>query len=62
MTTVQVTEELDGMPVTGMIPPAPELANQAAQKHQPMFSAQPEGLVAQQYSRITEIIREHIHV
>jgi len=62
MTTVQVTEELDGMPITGMVPPAPELANQAAQKHQPMFSAQPEGLVAQQYSRITEIIREHIRV
>ena len=62
MTTVQVSEELDGMPVTGMIPPAPELANQAAQKHLPMFNAQPEGLVAQQYMRISEIIREHIHV
>jgi pilus assembly protein CpaE len=60
MSSTQVTEELDGMPVSVMIPPAPELANQAAQKHLPMFNLQPEGLVAQQYMRLTEIIRDHI--
>lgn len=60
MSSSQVTEELDGMPVSVMIPPAPELANQAAQKHLPMFNLQPEGLVAQQYLRLTEIIRDHI--
>jgi pilus assembly protein CpaE len=60
MSSMQVTEELDGMPISVMIPPAPELANQASQKHAPMYNLQPEGLVAQQLMRLTEIIHEHI--
>ncbi len=60
MTSMQVTEELDGMPISVMIPPAPELANGASQKHAPMYNLQPEGLVAQQLMRLTEIIHEHI--
>jgi pilus assembly protein CpaE len=61
MSSMQVTEELDGMPISVMIPPAPELANQASQKHTPMINLQPEGLFAQQIMRLTEIIHEHIH-
>ena len=61
MNSIQVTEELEGMPVSVMIPAAPELANQAAQRHLPMIQIQPEGLVAQQITRLAEIIHEHIH-
>lgn len=60
MSSMQVTEELDGMPISVMIPPAPELANQASQKHAPMYTLQPEGLVSQQLMRLAEIIHEHI--
>jgi pilus assembly protein CpaE len=60
MSSMQVTEELEGMPVTIMIPPAPELANQASQKHVPMYNMQPDGLVGQQFMRLAEMICEHI--
>jgi MinD-like ATPase involved in chromosome partitioning or flagellar assembly len=48
------------MPISGMIPPAPELANQAAQRHVPITMAQPEGLVAQQFKKLAESISERI--
>jgi CheY-like chemotaxis protein/MinD-like ATPase involved in chromosome partitioning or flagellar assembly len=60
MNTIQVTEEMEGMPVATMVPPAPELANQAAQTHKPMIDIQPDGLVAQQFSRMAEIVQERI--
>jgi len=60
MNSIQVTEEMDGMPVAIMVPPAPELANQAAQRHLPMINLQPDGLVAQQFNRFSEILTERV--
>jgi hypothetical protein len=53
---------MDGMPVSVMIPPSPELANNAAQRHAPMINLQPDGLVAQQFNRLAEILHERIEL
>jgi hypothetical protein len=60
MNTMQITEEMEGMPVAVMIPPSPELANQANQRHLPMINLQPDGLVSQQFTRLAEILHERI--
>jgi DNA-binding response OmpR family regulator len=62
MNSSQVTQEMDGMPVSVMIPPSPELANNAAQRHAPMINLQPDGLVAQQFNRLAEILHERIEL
>lgn len=62
MSSMQVTEELDGMPVSLLIPPAPEMANQASQRHLPLINLQPESLVSQQFARLAEIIHDHVTV
>ena len=62
MTSTQVTEEMDGMPVSVLIPPFPELANQAAQRHVPMINMQPDSLIAQQFYRLAETIKERINM
>jgi pilus assembly protein CpaE len=53
-------QEIIGMPVTIMIPPAPEQAYQAALHYQPLVTMQPDGLVSQQYSRLVDTIAEHM--
>ncbi|MHC1740823.1 MAG: response regulator [Anaerolineaceae bacterium] len=60
MNSMQVSEEMDGMPVSIMIPPSAELANQAALRHLPMINIQPDGLVAQQFGRLSEILHDRI--
>jgi pilus assembly protein CpaE len=60
MTSLQVTEEMDGMPVSVMVPPFPEMANQASQRHVPMINLQPDGLVAQQIYRLADMLKERI--
>jgi len=60
MSSMQVTEELDGMPVSLLIPPAPEMANQATQRHMPLINLQPESLVSQQFARLAEVIHDHV--
>lgn len=60
MSSMQVTEELEGMPVSVLIPPVPELANQASQQHLPMINIQLNGLVTQQFNRLAEIIHDHV--
>jgi pilus assembly protein CpaE len=62
MSSMQVTEELDGMPVSLLIPPAPEMANQASQRHLPLINLQPESLVSQQFARLAEVIHDHVTV
>lgn len=62
MNSMQVSEELEGMPVSLLIPPAPEMANQAAQRHLPMIQLQPDSLVSQQFSRLAEIIHDHTNI
>lgn len=62
MSSMQVTEELDGMPVSLLIPPAPEMANQATQRHMPLINLQPESLVSQQFARLADIIHDHVTV
>ena len=62
MTSVQVSEEMDGMAVSVMIPPSPELANQAAQRHVPMINMQPDGLVAQQFYQLAAMIKDRINL
>jgi len=61
MSSMQVTEELDGMPVSLLIPPAPEMANQATQRHMPLINLQPESLVSQQFARLADIIHDHVN-
>lgn len=58
MNSSQVSEEMEGTPVSIMIPPSPELAIQAGQRHTPMINLQPESLIAQQFARLAEIIHE----
>lgn len=60
MSSTQVSEEMDGMPVSILIPPSPELANQASQRHLPMVNLQPDGLVAQQFGRLAEILHDRV--
>jgi len=60
MTSLQVTDELEGMPVSLLIPPAPEMANQASQRHLPMIQLQADGMVSQQFNRLAEIIHDHV--
>ncbi|MEA4908912.1 MAG: response regulator [Anaerolineaceae bacterium] len=55
----QVQEKL-GHQITQVIPPAPELAYQAALHNTPLVIVQPEGLVAQQYNRLANFIDERV--
>ncbi|NTU74914.1 MAG: response regulator [Anaerolineaceae bacterium] len=55
----QVQESL-GVQISVMVPPAPEQAFQAATHYTPLISIQPDGLVAQQFNRLADIINDRI--
>jgi pilus assembly protein CpaE len=57
LTITQVQESL-GQTVAQVIPPVPEIAYQAALQFLPLVKIQPDGLVAQQYRRLAEIIAQ----
>jgi pilus assembly protein CpaE len=57
LTITQVQESL-GVTVAQVIPPVPEIAYQAALQYLPIVKLQPDGLVAQQFKRLAEIIAQ----
>jgi CheY-like chemotaxis protein len=59
MSVAQVQDAL-GVPVAQVIPPAPEVAFQAATRNLPMIQVQIGGMLSMQYSRLAETIAEHI--
>jgi len=59
LSAAQVQETL-GHSVVQVIPPAPEQSYQAAMRSLPITLIQPEGLLAQQFARLTEAIAQHI--
>ncbi len=61
LTVPQMQEKL-GYPIAHVIPPAAELAYQADLHSIPMTLEQPDGLVAQQYQRLAELIAERVGV
>ncbi|HEX7556828.1 MAG TPA: response regulator [Leptolinea sp.] len=54
--TLSQMQEALGMPVTILIPPAPELAYQAATRSVPLSLLQPESLLSQQFTRLCDLI------
>jgi DNA-binding response OmpR family regulator len=57
LTITQVQESL-GQTVAQVIPPVPEIAYQAALQYLPIVKLQPDGLIAQQFKRLAEIIAQ----
>jgi CheY-like chemotaxis protein/MinD-like ATPase involved in chromosome partitioning or flagellar assembly len=57
LTITQVQESL-GLTVAQVIPPVPEVAYQAALQYLPIVKIQPDGLIAQQFKRLAEIISQ----
>ncbi len=57
LSITQVQDALPGSQVITVIPPAPELAFQSAQRFQPLITIQPDGLIAQQFRRLVEIMQ-----
>jgi pilus assembly protein CpaE len=59
LTVTQVQEQL-GIPVAQVIPPATEVAYQAALRNLPLIQVQPGGLLAQQFTRLAEMIAPRV--
>ena len=59
LTWTQVQEALQ-QPINQVISPAPELAYQAALRFTPMIMVQPEGLIAQQYTKLAEFLSQRV--
>jgi CheY-like chemotaxis protein len=55
----QVQDSLE-QPVSQVISPVPELAFQAAVRYTPITMIQPDGLIAQQYSNVADLIAQRI--
>ncbi len=49
------------MPVSQVIPPAPEVSFQAATRNLPMIQVQIGGMLSMQYGRLAESIAERIN-
>ncbi len=58
--SVTQVQDVLGLQVPAMIPPAPEQAFQAATHFTPLITVQPEGLVAQQFARLVDFVSERI--
>jgi CheY-like chemotaxis protein/MinD-like ATPase involved in chromosome partitioning or flagellar assembly len=59
--TVPQIQEILKTPVSIAIPPAPEQSYNAFIKNQPLIEFQPNSVVAQQYTKLAEIIQHHVH-
>lgn len=59
MSVTQVQDMLE-RPIAQAIPPVPELAYQAAIKNVPMITLQPDGLVAQQFNQLADLLGQRI--
>jgi CheY-like chemotaxis protein/MinD-like ATPase involved in chromosome partitioning or flagellar assembly len=60
LSMVQVSEMLNGVPIDVMIPPVPELAIQANNKHIPLALMQPEGLFTNQMGVLAKLIQSKL--
>lgn len=61
LSLTQMQEAL-GLPIAQVIPPAPEMAFQAALRNVPLIYVQPEGLLAQQLGHLADSILERVKV
>ena len=61
LSVTQVQENL-GRQVVQVIPPAPELAYQAALRGVPLTQVQPEGLLAQQFARLADVVAARVKI
>ncbi len=59
LSVTQVQDTL-GRQVVQVIPPAPEIAYQAAMRSVPLILVQPEGLLAQQFTRLAELVATRV--
>jgi DNA-binding response OmpR family regulator len=59
LTITQMQEQI-GLPIAQLIPPAPEMAYQAANYNVPLIAVQPDGLVAQQFRRLAEMVAARV--
>lgn len=59
LSVTQVQENL-GRQVVQVIPPAPELAYQAAIRGMPLILVQPDGLLAQQFARLADVVATRV--
>lgn len=59
LTWSQVQEAV-GQPISVIFTPAPELAYQTAVRFMPISLIQPEGLIAQQFGKLAEVVNQHI--
>lgn len=58
--SITQVQEMIGFPVSQLIPPAPELAYQADARNIPLIQGQAGGMIANQYSRLAEVIIQHL--
>jgi len=58
LSSLQVTEMMGGVPISMMIPPAPELAFQASTNHAPLVRIQADSLVSSQINGLAKIIQD----
>lgn len=59
LSVTQVQEKL-GHPVAHVFPPTPEVAYQAALRNVPLIQIQPEGLLAQQFGRMADVLASRV--
>jgi Flp pilus assembly CpaE family ATPase len=55
-------QEILGMPINQVIPPAPEIAFQAANRNIPMIQVQIGGVISQQYGSLAERLTQRVPV
>lgn len=60
LNAIQVEEMMGGIHVEMMVPAAPEQAYHANQTNVPLVFVQPNGLVAQQFNQLSDIILSHL--
>ncbi len=59
LSITQVQDRL-GMPITQVIPPAPEQAFQVGLRNVPLIMVQPDGLLAQQFNRLADYVGQKL--
>ena len=59
LTTIQM-QEIIGVPITQVIPAAPEIAFQAATRNIPLIQVQIGGIISQEYGNLAERLAQHV--
>lgn len=60
LSMAKVSEILNGIPITYMIPPVPELTVQSNNKYLPLTLLQPDGLFTNQVQMLAKLIQSHV--